>query len=126
MDKLQEVRAKVIEAVPEIDQTKRCSFCDGKGTYLSGHTCWYCAGTGKIAVFRPITLADVLRAIGRFASGGPIEYGVRAFDGQFMNMFDRGRWAMDGRQIAWNLALPLDEQEPEVIEFLHKILTHQP
>lgn len=104
--KLEEVRAKVIEAVPEI----------------LNRTLQY----GSVYCY-PITLADVLRAMNEQnrkedATGIP-RLGILT-NGHFYNQMDeRSVWTEDGMTpIVWNLALPLDEQELEVITFLHKIL----
>lgn len=82
---LEAVRAKVIEAVPEI---RRRVFADT---------------TIEKSVDREITLADVLRAIPLMPEA--------SFNSTLIELLR-----------VWNLALPLDEQEPEVIEFLAKIL----
>lgn len=82
MSILNEVRAKVIEAVP--------------GAYDCGSPC-RCPGLG------PVTLADVLRAIPLMPEA--------SFNSTLIELLR-----------VWNLALSLDEQEPGVIEFLHKIL----
>lgn len=112
---LEAVRAKVIEAVPEIEtgqtpETVTMTLkprADGRGR---------CRGT--MLWGRPITLADVLRAIAK--SREAIKHGIYAVhcDGTFLS-----RSGDTGLQ--WNLALPLDGQEPEVIAFLAKILIPQ-
>lgn len=90
MDKLEAVRAKVIEAVPEI---RRRVFADT---------------TIEKSVDREITLADVLRAMMDAPSISP----GRAVD--TIGYFVVAQWNHEKTS--------LDEQEPEVIEFLHKIL----
>lgn len=95
--RLERVRAKIIEAVPEI--------ADRPSQFT------------VVAKDRGprITLADVLRAIGSNHESD----NVRLF-------LDIGEVEFDDplRKISckWNLALPLDEQEPEVIEFISKVL----
>lgn len=111
MELIEQVRAKVIEAVPEIRQD-----CD------QGETCTECNGAGLYE--RAITLADVLRAINNQ------HISVNSVKGNFMfdrvvPGDDRRTWNYtdkDGQRCVWNLALPLDEQEPEVIEFLARVL----
>lgn len=70
---------------------------------------------------RPITLADVLRAMSN--NNVWLDCKNDGKDGEDARLYFRkapeGEWNMS---IAWNLALPLDEQEPEVLEFLAKIL----
>lgn len=125
---LEEVRAKVIEAVPEI-----VKFRFGCRVELDGKKYTFCGiGRDSVRFFReeletgvdlvrsfeggtiigrPITLADVLRAIG---SGSGYHL---AIDGTFCTRHG-------STEVQWNLALPLEEQSEEVISFLHKILCH--
>lgn len=66
---------------------------------------------------RPITLADVLKS---FQGNTKAPVGVD-MNGRFLDCDDdMTEWKI--LDVRWNLALPLDDQEPEVIEFLHKIL----
>lgn len=146
MTLIEAVRAKVIEAVPEIVSTvpgcklrifqREMVFVHLQTRENGDHTLWYTAPNGtlhngsyttpeieEIAIIgRPITLADVLRAISE-KQKADASVPVWAIDpsGEF---FDQS--TSDGSPIylgvVWNLTLPLDEQEPEVIEFLHKIL----
>jgi len=84
---------------------------------------------------REISLADVLRAIE--ATGNDLNGLVVSPSGYFLEYegdYDschteiirtvkvEGLKTKRPRAIQWNLALPLDEQEQEVIEFLAKIL----
>lgn len=96
---LEAVRAKVIEAVPEIVVNPHAQLIgwDHKVTYFE--EC------------RPITIADVLRAIHKV-------------EGIYATIDTKGQLNVSPFKgdTQWNLALPLDEQEPEVIEFLAKIL----
>jgi hypothetical protein len=62
---------------------------------------------GTIVYGRPIQLHDVLRAIGS-------EYRNSATD--------IGGFTRDLLNTGWNLALPLDDQEPKVIKLVHKLL----
>ena len=95
MDTLTAVRAKVIEAVPEIVSVRKRRRREATSTRIRTHYI-------EVEESRPITLADVLRAI-RKAKG--------------LNTYDEEH-VLD----IWNLALPLDEQEPEVIEFIARVL----
>lgn len=95
MTTLEEVRAKIIGAVPDIAEESIC-------------TCKECV---EKSTTRSITLADVLRAI-------PEGFAV---DSQgFFCEGDYGGYVPNGTK--WNLALSLDEQEPEVVEFVGKVL----
>ena len=105
MNKLKAVRAKVIEAVPELIERATQSHC---------RECRCTDGFGSD--FSEITLADVLRAIQRKEYDG---YGIDA-EGFFLRYEGNSEWAVTPNR--WNLALPLDEQEPEVTEFLAKVL----
>lgn len=120
---LEAVRAKVIEAVPEIE-TFYCGAC---GQEMNGGVCSP-QSMGEDATphefndaltqERPITLADVLRAIDIALGKSMGDVFLMYPDGAMM-------WSepeVETLRATWNLALPLDEQEPEVIEFLAKIL----
>lgn len=89
---LEAVRAKVIEA-------------------LDGGTERY-----EDVVSRPITLADVLRAVQWYGKW------IRMVDGINVNFIRMDVKGSGKPLVAWNLALNLDEQEPEVWAFLHKVL----
>lgn len=92
---LDKVRAKIIEAVPEI-----------KGCTWGGCMQLRCEDPKH---YRDITLADVLRAIGRDR-----DYNTSAY---YLYMKEEA-W-----KPVWDLRTStLDEQEPEVIEFLGKVL----
>lgn len=125
--RLTAIHSKVIEAIPDIVSDIPTPFLNKKGNYqysyadkdgLNQHSIEF--GMKKSATdhayssgffsVRTITLADVLRAIGE----ADRELHVSQF-GEFLNAPD---------PTYWNLALSLDNQEPEVIEFLHKILCH--
>lgn len=132
MTNLDAVRAKIIELVPDIG---RCPYCKGQGwttEHGSNHNpetgeceacpiqvqCEHCQATG-ITEPKEITLTDVLRAM---------NVAQKVFMGDWL-INTRGHFVkslIDGRTISqaerWNLALSLDEQEPEAIEFLHRIL----
>lgn len=100
---LENVRAKIIEAIPhEFARVTR--------------------GNEVLEVDNDavIRLADVLRAIEpkRLAMRYMVDIEGRVW-----------RWdSLDGKMVSmekhWNLALPLDEQSDEVIEFLAKVLTN--
>jgi hypothetical protein len=111
MTTLEKVRAKIIEAVPEIGTPRPvpCPSCEPG-----------CLVLHQEYSYRPITLADVLRAMKN------AQWSVNAH-GTFWRTIEYPNGGFDSKGFAneggkWNLALPLDEQEPEVIEFLHKIL----
>lgn len=80
-------KAKIIEAVPEL--VPNCSY----------------GGTIKTA--RPITLADVLRAIQKVS-----DYSAASLGGFTRDMLNLG----------WNLTTDYDGQTAEVKEFLGKLL----
>lgn len=110
---LEAVREKVIEAVPEI----------------RGREYVYRGARGGLAISTvdaPITLADVLRAMYEFSD----DSWYARYDGTFFKWekFTEGgdgHHGVESTYITWNLALSLDEQEPEVIAFLAKILIPQ-
>lgn len=71
----------------------------------------------SIVYGRPVMLHDVLRAI--YAKEPKYKtFLTLECDGQFIEHNDRGHYA----RATWNLSLPLDEQSPETIDFLAKIL----
>jgi len=144
MEHLQEVRAKVIEAVPEIVELKPgCLFKFERNfqpvvlvaikSWEDGNNDihWMALDPGSmirtdfnqsnkavsdlILIGRPITLADVLRAIGKER-----EFAVYESGALYHNPNASAHLVWGG--VNWDFALPLDEQEPKVIEFLHKIL----
>ena len=97
MELIEQVRAKVIEAVPEIETMSSLrEIAHEKDLYKQ----------------RPITLADVLRAT------------QEAEGFNYITIDSNGYMRREsvGTASYWNLALPLDEQEPEVIEFIAKVL----
>jgi len=100
MTPLEAVRAKVIEAVPN---AASCNVSGCNGHHLS------------------ITLADVLRAIEKYRTVEQVftvyPNGIMAWEQQ-----DDIGYPQEQASQRWNLALSLDEQEPDVIEFLAKIL----
>lgn len=112
---LNEVRAKVIEAVPEIKTHREPCQCKDHGN---------CPFADHARVGRPCQLADVLRAIEKQTE---IVGWLKVLE-RFEKHTD-----ISGNQgdlyyflIAnWNLSLPLEEQSEEVISFLHKILCHE-
>jgi hypothetical protein len=102
MTTLSRIRAKIIEAIPEIET--HIGVIEGQPTKVQG---------------RPIRLDDVLRAM----SESKTLYAIDA-DGNFHEKTDRG-WPLcevGVRVVAWNLALSVDDQEPEVHEFIGKVL----
>lgn len=135
---LEEVRAAVIKAVPEIvSMVPGCKlrifqremvFVHLQTRDSGDHTLWYTAPNGTLhsgsyttpeieeiaIVGRPILLHDVLRAI------DDPSILVGACDGFIYEATPDG--ARPLCSVPWNLPASLDEQNPEVIELLHKIL----
>ncbi len=136
---LEKVRAKVIEAVPEIVELKfgcriqkdgetfALAIEEDKGIFektLAGY--WMCVSDDGQAIAvqkgirieiigRPITLADVLRAI-------PKRMYLKTI-GDYTRLVDDGDGYVHHGPVFWDLTRPsLDEQEPEVWEFLLKVL----
>lgn len=95
MEKLNAIKEKIYAACPDKDFA----------TYKYG----------KPVEVKP-ELADVLRAIDETEMRKEIRVETSG-----LIYYDDGENYDDTE---WNLALPLDEQEPAVIEFLHKILCH--
>lgn len=125
---LDKVRAKVIEAVPEIGKKRWwCRTCDARSFFgkesLHIFDCEKPDPVEETFPGRPITLADVLRAI----EATPDKDGTLLIDtsGQWFGLNSKLALARGGylhRELNWNLSLPLDEQEPEVVEFIAKVL----
>lgn len=108
MTQLEQVRAKTIEAVPEI---------------AAGYVFYNADTDTRTEAQRPITLADVLRAIA-FSKPPLMSMGTQAFvdaKGTKRPHFTM-RKNTSLEVFFWNLALPLEEQSPGMIEFLYKIL----
>lgn len=112
MSSLEAVRAKIVEVVPDIRERQRW--------YGDGHYCMHHPddpGHGNSCYEVPkevsITLADVLRAIPKRA----LELDPSA---NFLYIRYFGENAIP--TVAWDLVLPLDEQKPEVVEFIGKAL----
>lgn len=102
----EKVRAKIIAAVPEINN--RPSILSFNGRKEIGVP----DNNGP-----EITLADVMRAMHK-ATGG--EWFVMPWEETEVQLSAD----LPGNRLVcyWNLSLPLDEQEPEVWEFIGKIL----
>ena len=135
MTKLQQVRAKIIEAVPEIMELKfgcrgmykKTISCDFIGLSAAGNFIWTWQ-TGKYALNktlknlndveilgRPIRLADVLIAI--VASSMYDGFGIEMLSGTVSFSHANGGYAK------WNLHKDsLDDQNEELVDFLHTIL----
>lgn len=114
MTTLEKVRAKIIEAVPEIRTYEtRCMTC--------GYGFKFCKCVPQKTEWfreRPITLADVLKTMG--ATG---QYGISCSPLPNTEMADLLAVVNENLvSVSWNLTLPLDGQEPEVVEFLAKVL----
>lgn len=100
MTVLEEIRVKVIEAVPEITI---------EAPYIRGGI-----------VFREINLADVLCAM---PNKPEEDFWCVTNHGVFLKIdCETGETFDHGESVRWDLALSLDDQQPEVIAFLHKIL----
>lgn len=93
---LEEVRAKIIEAVPEIADRPSQFTVVAKDR-------------GPL-----ITLADVLRAIGSY------RYAINGLG----NIYNTSTREEDQHVARWDLSKSLDEQDRNVIEFLYRILCH--
>lgn len=113
------VKAKIVELVPGIrTYENRCYGC--------GFGFEFCKCTPKSTEWfkdRPITLADVLRAIGdehRYLEG----YGVKAPLGIDMLGEFRALGMMDGAYLdaQWNLTTDYDNQDQSVKDFIGKLL----
>lgn len=104
-ERLNQVRAKIIEALPDIEL----------GDYQNSAI--------EQSLFREITLADALRTIERNGESLSVS-ATGMFEKWEVRPQKEGShlWELTSYEPRWNLALPLYEQEPEVISFLYKIL----
>lgn len=100
---MDEIKQRIIELVSDI-KTSHTFYCSEMET---------CTGHGELRT-RPITLADVLRALSKRTGddGGRIWIDE---DGRIM----RGAWTTD---ILWNLSHDFDSQTPEVKAFIGELL----
>ena len=139
---LQSVREKIIKAVPEIMELKFGCLLENKMTGWHAHLIHskedgseqlVCRLTGDIQggniegfhniLGRPITLADVLRAIESIKG-----VGMKVDHEGNMHIFDTNLYgAMPGGQSGrcgayWNLPLPLSGQDEPTLLFLDEIL----
>lgn len=96
---------RIIELVPEIEECRTC----GWKTNHNG-MCVNCRG---IIERRPITLADVLRAIGRVSQR--VSWSVTQ-EGRFYDI------SHDNCGPIWNLAVNYEDQSDETKAFIAKIL----
>lgn len=121
--KLEKVRAKIIEAVPEIVVMKRRKYEVAQGEFNSDDPIY---AYRKVKTYRPITLADVLRAIE--ANWGfehdPAYSHVVVHSTGVIGIREEpdDAYPFMDETVQWDLALPLDDQEPEVVEFIGSIL----
>lgn len=113
-EKYDELVAAIVKAVPEIYETARGPICHS-------HTscAFHCHGRPIIAVNRPITLEDVLRALGEnYAVGG---------DGRIREWNGAGDgWTLKERYYKWHLGHDLAwhrDNAHQTIFFLHGLLT---
>ncbi len=137
---LEIVRAACIRAVPEIMELKfGCEVLTQKGSgviVVESHMVGFGRGckvilAGRTTVYegkerdfeilgRPITLADVLRAIGN------VDYQyIVSFDGHILklrNLTETGLMTYEGTGVYWNLALGLLDQSEPTLSFLAGIL----
>ncbi len=102
-EKLVRVREWIMKACPDL-LNQGCDKCGMN--YVNGTRCVYCTGIR-------IGLPEVLRAL-------PGNYAIDA-DGHFLTYNEHG-WNMPPPIVLWNLLLPLDQQEPPVIDFLFSLL----
>jgi len=107
----QEVKNKIIEAVPEI-RYKVCPVCEQRAG-LSGY-CKCGAFLKEKEITRPIQLADVLRAIGIIKDSSWVIDAI----GRIYNQFPSESLHCD-----WDLSKDFDGQSDETKEFLYNILT---
>lgn len=116
--KLDEVTDVVVKAVPEIATAfeEPCDFC---GERVDSNDCQHCTW-GYKRVARDITLEDVLRAWKGDGWTGFI----------LAKMKWKPKWVTwtDGAKViieSWEIGLPLHQQRPQTIAFLHHILCHE-
>jgi hypothetical protein len=112
---LELVRAAVIKAVPEIVGMKRKKYAVTEGEFNSDDPAY---AYKQVKTYRLITLADVLRAI---TTRGNHLYEV---SNPAKNVSTGAMIKVSGiyNPAVWNLALSLDDQEPEVWAFLARML----
>lgn len=116
MTTLDKVRAKIIEAVPEIVVMKRKKYAVTEGEFNSDDPSY---AYKLVKTYRPITLADVLRAM---PVTNDLRYSVDS-RGYIWEEHTTGARMHGVRHVAtWNLALSYDDQTDEVKEFIGKVL----
>lgn len=111
------IRQRIVELVPElsVNTRVRCDTCREPGM-----ACNECGGGLIEVIGRPITLADVLRAIGGSVEhDSAYEYTVDS-RGDF-DVRDR-RTGMITTPCTWDLLVDFDGQTNEVKEFIGKLL----
>lgn len=108
---LSRVRAKVIEAVPEIMQ---CSVC-AKINYSSD--CFLQHAGQEIA--RDITLADVLMAMQKTNPANITRVRIECGGAMYLTMGEEANHIQGN----WDMSLPLDQQSEKTIAFLDNILS---
>ena len=115
-DLLEKIRAKVILAVPELAYE-----CDCEATESNPEA--VCKNALSNIPCRPIRLADVLLAIDKVVGG--YAYAVSE-DGHILlqhKVDELGRITFEGTGVYWNLRKDsLEDQSPEVINFISSIL----
>lgn len=108
---LTELQEKIRKVVPNVDWTENlCTECDGTKC------------NGLVRHVRPITLADVLRAIGETKGS---EYALMCTNGAEYGEFMRrpfGEKEWQYLSIFWNLPHSLEDQEPPLWDFLNTII----
>ena len=120
--KLEEIKQKVIEAFPEIAE-RELENCiinnpNGDDVTIQGFTCF--------EIDKPITLEHILEVMKKKTSITGFfvnQYGI------FYKMIDEKKIKSHGCCLileyihyGWNLCKPLDQQSPETIDFIHKLL----
>ena len=116
MTKLEKVKNKIIELVPDIIVNKNAQLIkfDHSVEYFEQR--------------RPITLEDVLRAIGGEQIDGIFlpydnKVGITATGNFFTFDVDSPSAVIVWEKCKWNFGKPLDDQPKEVINFLEEVLT---
>jgi len=123
MTKLQQIKKKIVEAVPDIIQEfeEQEQTTERLGDFIRQSS----QPTGRKNVYeRPISLEDVFRALVVCREVGKPYYSFRTIAGsqvysfQILNEDDKNYL----KEFDWELSKPLSEQKPDVIDFLFDIL----
>lgn len=132
---LEEVRAAVVKAVPElIESFPSCPDCGETLGKEEEQGYWFCPkcpltnSRKEPGLSRPIRLADVLRTLQQACgTWDSVELWCNRESAELI--FERGTYDGEGDErdlVKWNLAADnLDDQEQPTIAFIHKILVHE-